>query len=101
MVLYSTGGQWPKTYWKSNPGVFEVKEPRGCISLAEDKTIGRKTHKQTTEDSCIKGLAKHYEEGNQWIDSRESLPSKNSQQNIKNENLIYDYIILTNYIWAP
>ncbi len=70
MVLCSTGGQWPKTYCKSNPGVFEVKEPEwGCISLAEDKTKGRKTHKQTTEDSCLKGLAKHYEEGNQWIDS--------------------------------
>ncbi len=28
-----------------------------CISLAEDKTRGRKTHKQTTtEVSCSKGL---------------------------------------------
>ncbi len=103
IVLYSTGGQWPKTYCKSNPGVFEVKEPdRGCISLAEYKTKGRKSHKQTTEDSCSKGLAKHYEEGNQWIpDFRESLPAKNSQQNIKNEHFIYDYIILSKLHFSP
>ncbi len=36
-----------------------------CISLAENKTKGRKTHKQiTTEVSCIKGLAKHHKGGN-------------------------------------
>ncbi len=37
-----------------------------CISLAEDKTKGRKTHKQTTtEVGCSKGLAKHHKGGNQ------------------------------------
>ncbi len=36
-----------------------------CISLAEDKTNSRKTHKQTTtEVSCSKGLAKHHKGGN-------------------------------------
>lgn len=36
-----------------------------CISLARDKTSGRKTHKQsTTEDSCSKDLAKHHKGGN-------------------------------------
>ncbi len=36
-----------------------------CISLAEDKTKGRQTHKQTTtEVSCSKGLAKHHKGGN-------------------------------------
>ncbi len=34
------------------------------ISLAEDKTKGRKTHKHTTtEVSCSKGLAKHHKGG--------------------------------------
>ncbi len=74
-ALHSTSGQWTKTYSKSNPGVFEGKKEEysamamsiswfqpdwACISLAEDKTKGRKTHKQTTtEVSCSKGLAKH------------------------------------------
>ncbi len=37
-----------------------------CISLAEDKTKGRKIHKQQTitEVSCSKGLAKHHKGGN-------------------------------------
>ncbi len=66
----------PKHYSKSNPGVFEGKKVYysamaesiscsqpdwACISLAEDKTQGGKTHKQTTtEVSCSKGLAKHH-----------------------------------------
>ncbi len=29
------------------------------------------------------------------------MPAKDSQQNIKKENCIYDYIYLSNYIWAP
>ncbi len=33
-------------------------------------------------------------------DLRQSLPAKDSQQNIKNEQFIYDYIYLSNYIWA-
>ncbi len=70
-------GQWPKTYIKSNPGVFESKKVEysgtiswsqpdwACISLAQDKTKSRKTHKQTiTEVSCSKGLAKHHKRGN-------------------------------------
>ncbi len=69
-----------------------------CISLAEDKTKGRKTHKQTTtEVSCSKGQAKHHKG---VPDLRQSLPAKFSQQNIKNEHFIYDYIYLSNYIWA-
>ncbi len=79
-ALHSTSGQWPKTYSKSNPGVFEGKKVEysamaksiswsqpdwACISLVEDKTKGRKTHKQTiTEVSCSKGLAKNHKEGN-------------------------------------
>ncbi len=36
-----------------------------CISLANDKTKGRKTHKQTTtEVSCSKDLTKHHRGGN-------------------------------------
>ncbi len=36
-----------------------------CISLAEDKTKSRKTHKQTTtEVSCSEGLARHQKGGN-------------------------------------
>ncbi len=36
-----------------------------CISLAENKTKGRKTHKQTTtEVSCSKRQAKHHKGGN-------------------------------------
>ncbi len=78
-VLHRTNGQWPKTYSKSNPGVFEGKKVEyfamaksiswfqpnwACISLAEDKTKGRKTHKQTTtEVSCSKGQAKHHKGG--------------------------------------
>ncbi len=35
-----------------------------CIPLAENKTKGRKTHKQTTtEVSWSKGLAKHHKGG--------------------------------------
>ncbi len=79
-ALHSTNGWWPKTYSKSNPGVFEGKKFEysemskliswsqpdwACISLAENKTKGRKTHKQTkTEVSCSKGLAKHHKGGN-------------------------------------
>ncbi len=37
-----------------------------------------------------------------WVpDFRQSLPAKNLQQNIKNENFNYDYIYLSNNIWAP
>ncbi len=66
---------------ESNPGVFEGKKveysamaksiswsqpDRACIALAEDKTKGRKTLKQTTtEVSYSKGLAKHHKGGNQ------------------------------------
>ncbi len=36
-----------------------------CISLANDKTKGRNTHKQTTtEVSCSKDLTKHHKGGN-------------------------------------
>ncbi len=36
-----------------------------CNSLSEDKTKGRKTHKQSiTEVSYSKGLAKHHKGGN-------------------------------------
>lgn len=36
-----------------------------CITLAQDKTEGRKTHKQAApEDSGSKSLAKHHEGGN-------------------------------------
>ncbi len=35
-----------------------------CISLAEDKTKGRKTHKQTTTEVKSKGLEKHHKGGN-------------------------------------
>ncbi len=67
------------------------------ISLAEDKTKDRKIHKQTTtEVSCSKDLAKHHKEETQTLlmsmssDLRQSLPAKDSQQNIKNEQFIYD-----------
>ncbi len=79
-AIHSTSGWWPKTYSKNNQGVFEGKKVDysamaksiswsqpdwACISLAEDKTKGRKTHKQTTtEVSCRKGLAKHHKGGN-------------------------------------
>ncbi len=72
--------RWPKTYSKNNLGVFEGKEVEysamaksiswsqpdwSCISLAEDKTKSRKTHKQTkTKVSCSKGLLKHHRGGN-------------------------------------
>ncbi len=75
-ALHSTNWWWPKTYSKSNPGVFEGKKVGysamaksiswyqpdwPCISLAEDKTKGRKTHKQTTtEVSCSKDLVTHH-----------------------------------------
>ncbi len=77
--LHSTNGRWPKTYSKSNPGVFEGKkveysamaksiswsQPDWAIPLAEDKTKGRKTHKHTTtEVGWSKGLAKHHKGGN-------------------------------------
>ncbi len=32
---------------------------------------------------------------------RQSLPAKHSQENIKNQHIIYDYIYFSNYIWAP
>ncbi len=83
MALHSTNGQWPKTYSKSNPGVFEGKKSGifsngrvnlqistrlSSISLAEDKTKGRKTHKQTTtEVSCSKGLEKQHKEETQSL----------------------------------
>ncbi len=66
-ALHSTNGRWPKSYSKSNPRVFEGKKVEysakaksiswsqpdwACISLAEDKTKGRKTHKQTTLKSA-------------------------------------------------
>ncbi len=35
------------------------------------------------------------------IPLRQSLPAKDSQQNIKNLHFIYDYIYLSNYIWTP
>ena len=47
---------------------MEVTGPQlslSYFSLTEDKTEGRKTHKQAaTEDGCSKDLAKHLKEGN-------------------------------------
>ncbi len=59
---YSINGQIHITYSKSNPGVFEGKKVKysvsllistwlSSISLAEDKTKDRKTHKPTTTKS--------------------------------------------------
>ncbi len=73
---YSINGQIHITYSKSNPGVFEGKKVEysvsllistwlSSISLAEDKTKDRKTHKPTTtEVICSKDLRKHHKEGN-------------------------------------
>ncbi len=116
MALHSTNALWTKTYSKSNPGVFEGKKVDfsamiksiswsqpdwACISLAEDTTKCRKTHKQTTtEVSCSKGLAKHQRRPSLWWcplvpDLRQSLPAKDSHF------FFYDYIYLSNYIWSP
>ncbi len=73
-ALHSADGQWPKAYCKSNQRVFEGKEvdcyamaksitwPESdwaCISLAEDKTEGKKPQEQAgTEDGCSRGLAR-------------------------------------------
>ncbi len=95
----------PKHTEKSNQGVLKVKKLNilqwpsqspdfnpieHAFNLLNDKTKGRKTHKQgTTEVSCSKGLAEHPEGGNPWVpDLRQALPAKDSQQNIKNENVI-------------
>ncbi len=78
-VLHSKNGRWPKHTAKATQEL-EVKavnysamaksiswsQPNWvCISLAEDKTKGRKTHEQTTTQvSSSKDLAKHHKGGN-------------------------------------
>ncbi len=83
-VLHSTNGQWPKTYIKATQEFLKVKKWNflqwpsqspdlistrlSSISLAEDKTKDRKTHKQTTtEVSCSKGLEKQHKEETQSL----------------------------------
>ncbi len=110
--LHSTNGQWPQTESKSNPGVFEGKQVEysamaesiswsqpdwACISLAEDKTKGRKTNKQTNKQQLKSAAVKAWKSITKrkpslrlvpWVpDLRQSLSAKYSQL-----NLIYDYI---------
>ncbi len=112
--LHSTNGQWPQTESKSNPGVFEGNQVEysamaksiswsqpdwACISLAEDKTKGRKTRKQTTtEVSCSKGLEKHHKEETQ---SRVSSMSSRIKAVIVCFPTKLNVWYLYNIIWTP
>ncbi len=109
MALHSTDAQSPKELftakkwnilrWLSlSPYLNPIERPFHLL-----KTKDRKTHEQTTtEDNWSKGLAKHHKGGNPAFgDNSLSLPAKDSWQSIKNEHFIYNYINLSNYIWAP
>ncbi len=67
-----------------------------CISLAEDKTKGRKTHKQTTtEASCSKGLAKHHKGENSLV----KFMSSRLKAVIACKGFSTKYLKLKFYLW--
>ncbi len=81
-----------------------------CISFAENKTKGRKTHKQKQlKSAAVKVWPSITKEETQSMARsmisrlRQSLSAKDSiyaKQNMKYEHFIYDYIYLSNHIWA-
>ena len=67
------------------------------ISFTEDETEGKLPKEQAgTEDSHSRGLAERH----QVPDFRLSMTAKDLQPNIQNDNLIYDYVALSNYFWS-
>ncbi len=75
-----------------------------CISLAEDKTKGRKTHKQTTTE--VKAWQSITKKETQSLvmfmssDLRQPLPAKDSQHNIKNEHFMLHYQIQIQIVYC-
>ncbi len=88
--------------------VFWSQPNRACISFAENKTKG--THKQKQlKSAAVKVWPSITKEETQSMARsmisrlRQSLSAKDSiyaKQNIKYEHCIYDYIYLSNHIWA-
>ncbi len=111
---HSTNGRWTKTYSKSNPGVLEGKKVEYSAmaksiswsqldwaafhSLKTKLKAERATNKQQLKSAAVKAWQTSQKRKPclrwcPWVpDLRQSLPAKDSQQNIKNEHFIYDYI---------
>ncbi len=105
-ALHSTNGQWPKTYIKSNPGVFEGKKVKYSAmaesiswslpdwaafhSLKTKLKTERPTNKQQLKSAAVKVWKSSTKKKLTlcwcpWVpDFRQSLTAKDSQQNIKN-----------------
>ncbi len=105
-ALHSTNGQWPKTYIKSNPGVFEGKKVKYSAmaesiswslpdwaafhSLKTKLKAERPTNKQQLKSAAVKAWKSSTKKKPSlcwcpWVpDFRQSLTAKDSQQNIKN-----------------
>jgi len=61
----------------SNNHINLISTRSSCISLAEDKTKGRKTHRQT-DNSGRKGQAKHDKEGNPYFRDANGFQTKSN-----------------------
>lgn len=96
-ALRGKDGQWPRTYCDS-------KQRSGILDRMELHFIHDET---TAEWSINKQLKRETAEARQSITKHEtlclvtsqSLPAKNSQQSIKNKQLIYDYANSFPCIW--
>ncbi len=115
MALHSTSGQWPKTT-KATQLYLKVKKWNilqwpsqspdfNRFQTTEDKTKRQKDPQTNNNWSQLQqrpGKASQSIWWCPWVpDLSQSLPAKDSQQNIKNEHIIYDYNYFSNYIWAP
>ena len=86
---------WPESDW-------------ACISLAEDKTEGKMPKEQAgTEDSCSRGLAEHHQGPNPASGDVYGFQTSGCHRLqricnkvLKSDNLIYDYVSLSNYFWS-
>ncbi len=86
--------KWNILQWPSQSPDFNPIEH--AFHLKTKLKAERPTNKQQLKSACSKGLAKHHKRKKKnslwwclWVpDLRQSVPAKDSQQNIKNEHFI-------------
>ncbi len=100
---YSTGGQWPKTYCKSNPGVFEVKEPdRGCIHLLNTKLKAESPTNKQLKTAAVKAWQSiTKKETNGFLTSGSHCLQRILNKILKMNILFMIIFFWPNYILAP
>ncbi len=116
-LIGQTNGRWPKTYCKSKwnslqwPGQSPDLNPiEHAFHLLKTKlNAERPTNKQQLKSAAVKAWQSITKEENQSLVMsmtffsrlKAVIACKGFSTNIKSEHFIYDYIYLSNYIWAP